>query len=273
MLHWHLRGGDDNQRQTAEDNRKATTDQNQHYHHIKTKFFSGWDKHHNFSSYQAGMSCCSEEFPCNTSCGGHNAQSCAACPQVIWLSSVLQILSFALDLMLMLKFLGLCLWKFILPFTSGSWCEVVQWRLWLEGWQMPATCWYFRCFNCFFTFLYDEPLSNLLHPSKSIRPQLLRRDRVLWQRGRPHRCKIWRLCQHNGVWQDLSGFSSFLGNLPTCCLLLGLGWYLSSLPQLQKLTNGRKQLPQPVRTLWGPLVRKTDNKGAAQIAQKVNLEL
>ena len=108
------------------------------------------------------MSCCSEEFPCNTSCGGHNAQSCAACPQVIWLSSVLQILSLALHLMLMLKFLGLCLWKFILPFTSGSWCEVVQWRLWLEGWQMPATCWDFRYFIWFLTFLYDGP------PSKAV---------------------------------------------------------------------------------------------------------
>merc|ERR1712066_685377 len=28
-----------------------------------------------------GMSCCSEEFPCDVSCGGHKAQSCAACPQ------------------------------------------------------------------------------------------------------------------------------------------------------------------------------------------------
>ena len=114
------------------------------------------------------MSCCSEEFPCNTSCGGHNAQNCAACPQVIWLSSVLQILSFALDLMLMLKFLGLCLWKFILPFTSGSWCEVVQWRLWLEGWQMPATCWYFRCFNCFLHFyMMNLFLTYSIHPNRS----------------------------------------------------------------------------------------------------------
>ena len=29
-----------------------------------------------------GATCCSEEFPCDVSCGRHKAQSCAACPQV-----------------------------------------------------------------------------------------------------------------------------------------------------------------------------------------------
>ena len=157
LVRWGWQTRKDSRRQ-----RRATTDKNHQYYHNKSKFFSGWVKHHNSLWHQAGMSCCSEEFPCNTSCGGHNAQSCAACPQVIWLSSVLQILSFALDLMLMLKILGLRLWKFILPFTSGSWCEVVQWRLWLEGWQMPATCWDFRYFIWFLTFLFDGP------PSKAV---------------------------------------------------------------------------------------------------------
>ena len=109
LARWGWQTQSDSRRQ-----RKATTDKTNNIiiskHHIY-QVFPGWDKHHNFSSHQAGMSCCSEEFPCNTSCGGHNAQSCAACPQVIWLSSVLQILSFDLDLMLILKFLGLCLMK------------------------------------------------------------------------------------------------------------------------------------------------------------------
>ena len=106
LVRWGWQTKTDSRRQQKGNNRQKPT-----IFSSQNKVFPGWDKHHNYFWHQAGMSCCSEEFPCNTSCGGHNAQSCAACPQVIWISSVLQILSFDLDLMLILKFLGLCLMK------------------------------------------------------------------------------------------------------------------------------------------------------------------
>ena len=113
------------------------------------------------------MSCCSEEFPCTTSCGGHNAQNCAACPQVIWLSSVLQILSFALDLMFMLKFLGLCLWKFILPFRimvrGGAMATVVG------GMTNASHLLIFQVFQLFFLHFYmmNLFLTYSIHPNRS----------------------------------------------------------------------------------------------------------
>ena len=115
------------------------------------------------------MSCCSEEFPCNTSCGGHNAQSCAACPQVIWLSSVLWILSFALDLMFILKLLGLCLIKihsvfqFRIMVRGGAMATVVG------GMTNASHLLIFQVFQLFFLHFYmmDLFLTYSIHPNWS----------------------------------------------------------------------------------------------------------